>query len=100
MIASLRYNIHFCVEYIPDPLNIEADLSSRLQIQQFNEKYPKMTHINPTITPSSVMITADFLISKLLSEESRSSYKNNFLSYKQFPHDHIDKAANPLAPKL
>lgn len=46
------------------------------------------------------MTTADFLISKSLSEESRSSYKNIFLTYKQFLQNHVDKAANPLVPKL
>lgn len=46
------------------------------------------------------MTTADFLISKSLSEESRSSNKNIFLTYKQFLQDHIDEAAYSLVPKL
>lgn len=58
------------------------------------------THGGPTRTPASLMTTADYLISKSLSEESRSSYKNIFLTYKQFLQDHMDKAANPLVPKL
>lgn len=57
-------------------------------------------HSGSTRTPSSLMTTADFLISKSLSEELRSSYKNIFLTYKQFLQNHVDKAANPLVPKL
>lgn len=55
------------------------------------------THGGPTKHPSSLMTTANFLISKSFSGESWSSYKNIFLTYKQFLQDHIDKAANPLS---
>lgn len=43
MIASLRYNIHFIAEHIYGLLNTSADISSRLQIQQFKDQYPKWT---------------------------------------------------------
>lgn len=45
-------------------------------------------------------MTADSLIGKSLSKESRLSYKKIFQGYQQFIYNEIDKTAHPLPPSL
>lgn len=100
MIESLRYNIHFSAEHIYGHLNtfLIFHLVYRFSSTRTSTPNGQETYGGPTRSPSSLMTTADFLISKSLSEESRSSNKNIFLTYKQFLQDH--EAAYPLVLKL
>ncbi|XP_062616033.1 uncharacterized protein LOC134277737 isoform X1 [Saccostrea cucullata] len=50
--------------------------------------------------PTPLIRTADFLIRNSLSEDSLSSYKNIFATYKRFIHAHVDRNADPLPPSL
>jgi hypothetical protein len=50
MVLSLKHNIHFQAKHIQGVKNIAADLLSRLQIKDFQERFPYM---DPACTPVS-----------------------------------------------
>ena len=51
-------------------------------------------------TTTPLTRTADFLIRSSLSEDSLSSYRNIFATYRSFIHAQVDKNASPLPPLL
>lgn len=53
MVLSLTYNIHFQAKHIEGVKNIAADLLSRLQVKEFQTRFPYMdpacTPVNPAL---------------------------------------------------
>ena len=50
MLLSLQHNIHFVTKHVPGVNNSAADMLSRLQVTEFQARFPHMEH-EPTQVP-------------------------------------------------
>lgn len=56
MLLSLQHNIHFVAEHVPGVLNTAADMLSRLQVTEFQIRFPHMQPIPTQIPPALVRL--------------------------------------------
>lgn len=54
MLLSLQHNIHFLAKHVPGVLNTAADMLSRLQVTEFQSRFPHMQS-RPTPVPSTLV---------------------------------------------
>lgn len=70
------------------------------KIQRTFSRHESEKNISSTGIATPLTSTADFLIRSSLTEDSLSSYRNIFATYKSFIHDQVDKNLSPLPPSL
>ena len=54
MLLSLQHNIHFVAKHVPGANNSAADMLSRLQVTEFQARFPNMEH-KPTQVPQQLV---------------------------------------------
>ncbi|XP_056019237.1 uncharacterized protein LOC130054234 isoform X2 [Ostrea edulis] len=79
---------------------IDLEPSTDTKIQRTLPQHGNGENKGSTCTTTPLTRTADFLIRNSLSEDSLSSYRNIFASYKTFIRAHVDKNSTPLPPSL
>lgn len=97
MLLSLQHNIHFIAKHVPGVLNTAVDMLSRLQVTEYQARFP---HMQSRLRRLSDSESNTSCMRNSLSPSTLSAYKSAFVTYRDFINMHFGSGVNPSSLSL